>query len=70
MRDGGPVRGQRLRGAAQRGQRPRPTLVDPAGVPARRWLEEYTRLFATVEINNAFYRLPSYDTFAGWRERV
>ncbi|CAL9617770.1 DUF72 domain-containing protein [Streptomyces sp. enrichment culture] len=45
-------------------------LVYPAGVPARRWLEEYTRLFATVEVNNAFYRLPSYDTFADWRERV
>ncbi|MDO0928416.1 DUF72 domain-containing protein [Streptomyces sp. TG1A-8] len=44
--------------------------VYPAGVPARLWLEEYTRLFATVEINNAFYRLPSYDTFAAWRERV
>ncbi|MEU7303998.1 DUF72 domain-containing protein [Streptomyces sp. NPDC007206] len=45
-------------------------LVYPAGVPARLWLEEYTRLFATVEINNAFYRLPSRETFAAWRERV
>ncbi|MGV9355744.1 DUF72 domain-containing protein [Streptomyces misionensis] len=45
-------------------------LVYPAGVPARLWLEEYARLFATVEINNAFYRLPSYDTFAAWRVRV
>ncbi|KUN84332.1 histidine kinase [Streptomyces bungoensis] len=45
-------------------------LVYPAGVPVRLWLEEYTRLFATVEVNNAFYRLPSYDTFAAWRVRV
>ncbi|MFF7355538.1 MULTISPECIES: DUF72 domain-containing protein [Streptomyces] len=45
-------------------------LVYPAGVPARLWLEEYTRLFATVEINNAFYRLPSRENFESWRERV
>ncbi|MFE8945772.1 DUF72 domain-containing protein [Streptomyces sp. NPDC007856] len=45
-------------------------LVYPAGVPARLWLEEYTRLFATVEINNAFYRLPSRENFEAWRDRV
>ncbi|PKW06842.1 Uncharacterized conserved protein YecE, DUF72 family [Streptomyces sp. 1222.5] len=45
-------------------------LVYPAGVPARLWLEEYTRLFATVEINNAFYRLPTRENFEAWRERV
>ncbi|MEU6509551.1 MULTISPECIES: DUF72 domain-containing protein [Streptomyces] len=45
-------------------------LVYPPGVPARLWLEEYTRLFATVEINNAFYRLPSRENFAAWRDRV
>ncbi|MCS0602043.1 DUF72 domain-containing protein [Streptomyces sp. LP11] len=45
-------------------------LVYPAGVPARLWLEEYTRLFATVELNNAFYRLPTRENFAAWRERV
>ena len=38
-------------------------LVYPAGVPTRLWLEEYTRLFATVEINNAFYRLPTKENF-------
>ncbi|MFH8939226.1 DUF72 domain-containing protein [Streptomyces griseosporeus] len=42
----------------------------PADVPVRRWLEEYTARFATVEINNAFYRLPSRETFEAWRERV
>ncbi|MFI1925352.1 DUF72 domain-containing protein [Streptomyces sp. NPDC020377] len=45
-------------------------VLYPAGVPVRRWLEEYTGHFATVEINNAFYRLPSRETFASWAERV
>ncbi|MFG2880737.1 DUF72 domain-containing protein [Streptomyces sp. NPDC048297] len=45
-------------------------VVYPAGVPARLWLEEYTRLFATVELNNAFYRLPTRENFETWRERV
>ncbi|MDH6627375.1 uncharacterized protein YecE (DUF72 family) [Streptomyces sp. LBL] len=42
----------------------------PAGCPLRRWLEEYATRFATVEINNAFYRLPSRETFEAWRERT
>ncbi|MFD7461986.1 MULTISPECIES: DUF72 domain-containing protein [unclassified Streptomyces] len=45
-------------------------LLYPADVPTRLWLEEYTRHFATVEINNAFYRLPTRETFEAWRERV
>ena len=42
----------------------------PAEVPMRLWLEEYTEHFATVEINNAFYRLPTRENFEAWRERV
>jgi uncharacterized protein YecE (DUF72 family) len=42
----------------------------PPGVPQRRWLEHYARQFATVENNGTFYRLPSRDTFASWRDRV
>jgi uncharacterized protein YecE (DUF72 family) len=42
----------------------------PEGVPQRLWLERYTECFATVENNNAFYRLPSRETFAAWRERT
>lgn len=42
----------------------------PAGLPQRRWLEHYTEQFATVELNNAFYRLPERDTFAQWRDRT
>jgi uncharacterized protein YecE (DUF72 family) len=41
-----------------------------AGVPQRRWLEHYATRFATVEVNNAFYRLPERDTFAQWRSRT
>jgi uncharacterized protein YecE (DUF72 family) len=42
----------------------------PPGVPQRRWLEHYASQFATVENNGTFYRLPSRETFAGWRDRV
>lgn len=42
----------------------------PEGVPQKRWLEHYAQRFATVEVNNAFYRLPERDTFAQWRDRT
>jgi uncharacterized protein YecE (DUF72 family) len=42
----------------------------PAGLPQRRWLEHYAERFATVEVNNAFYRLPERDTFVAWRKRT
>jgi len=42
----------------------------PRAVPKRAWLAHYAERFATVEINNAFYRLPERDTFAGWRDGV
>jgi len=42
----------------------------PAGLPQRRWLEHYAARYQTVENNNTFYRLPSAETFAGWRERT
>ncbi|MBK3641282.1 DUF72 domain-containing protein [Streptomyces sp. MBT33] len=45
-------------------------VLYPAGCPTRLWLEEYAGHFATVEINNAFYRLPTRENFAAWRERV
>ncbi|KUM83545.1 MULTISPECIES: DUF72 domain-containing protein [Streptomyces] len=45
-------------------------VLYPDGVPVRLWLEEYAAHFPTVEINNAFYRLPSRVTFEAWRERV
>jgi len=42
----------------------------PAELPATRWLEHYAARFDTVEINNTFYRLPSAESFASWRDRV
>ncbi|GAB1641170.1 DUF72 domain-containing protein [Krasilnikovia sp. MM14-A1259] len=42
----------------------------PGGLPQRLWLEHYAQRFATVEINNAFYRLPERDTFRQWRDRT
>jgi uncharacterized protein YecE (DUF72 family) len=42
----------------------------PTDVPQRQWLEHSAESFATVEVNNAFYRLPERDTFVQWRERT
>jgi uncharacterized protein YecE (DUF72 family) len=42
----------------------------PAGLPQRRWLEYFAQRFPTVEVNNAFYRLPERETFRQWRERT
>ncbi|MDQ1519031.1 MAG: hypothetical protein QOI55_104 [Actinomycetota bacterium] len=41
----------------------------PSGVPARAWLDYYIERFATVEINNTFYRLPPRETFELWAKR-
>src|SRR3954452_6129489 len=35
----------------------------PVGVPQRLWLEHHAALFQTVEVNNAFYRLPERRGF-------
>ncbi|MGV9309973.1 DUF72 domain-containing protein [Nonomuraea sp. NPDC003727] len=45
-------------------------VLYPDKAPQRLWLEIYTEHFRTVESNNAFYRLPSTETFAGWAERT
>ncbi|MGH8827149.1 MAG: DUF72 domain-containing protein, partial [Jiangellaceae bacterium] len=42
-------------------------VLYPDGLPQRGWLEHYAAAFATVENNNAFYRLPSRENFAAWR---
>ena len=33
----------------------------PPGLPTRDWLPFYARHFATVELNNPFYRLPARE---------
>ena len=38
----------------------------PDGVPARRWLEHYSTVFDTVEINATFYRLPTQEAVSRW----
>ena len=44
--------------------------IYPETLETSSWLRAYTRRFCTVEINNSFYRLPSPQTFAGWRAQV
>jgi uncharacterized protein YecE (DUF72 family) len=34
------------------------------------WLEHYAARFRTVEVNNAFYRLPEASTFEAWAQRT
>jgi uncharacterized protein YecE (DUF72 family) len=43
-------------------------LFYPEELPKPKWLSFYARQFATVELNNSFYRLPSEKTFTVWRE--
>jgi uncharacterized protein YecE (DUF72 family) len=44
--------------------------IYPEKLPARRWLERYSELFDTVEVNNTFYRLPSHSAVKGWVEQT
>ncbi len=40
----------------------------PEGLEKAKWLEFYATHFATVELNNSFYRLPSEAAFSTWRD--
>jgi uncharacterized protein YecE (DUF72 family) len=42
----------------------------PARLTQGRWLEHYAAGFATVEVNNTFYRLPERSTFEEWAART
>ena len=42
----------------------------PQKLPQGQWLEHYAARFQTVEVNNAFYRLPEATTFNGWARRT
>jgi len=42
----------------------------PAKLPQRLWLEHHAEQFGTVEVNNAFYRLPARAVFEGWAART
>jgi uncharacterized protein YecE (DUF72 family) len=45
-------------------------LFYPRSLPSGKWLELYAQRFATVEINNAFYRLPEPKAVTGWAAAV
>jgi uncharacterized protein YecE (DUF72 family) len=40
--------------------------IYPKGLPQKRWLEHYARLFDTVELNTTFHRLPNVSAVEGW----
>lgn len=42
----------------------------PQSLPSSKWLEFFSERFATVEVNNTFYRLPAAQTFASWSHRA
>jgi uncharacterized protein YecE (DUF72 family) len=42
----------------------------PDGLPARRWLEHYSTVFDTVEVNATFYRLQKREAVARWVEQA
>jgi uncharacterized protein YecE (DUF72 family) len=42
----------------------------PPRLPASRWLEHYSRVFDTVEVNSTFYRLAKRDAVARWLEQT
>lgn len=42
----------------------------PSDIAKLRWLEFYAGRFATVELNNSFYRLPDARAFDGWATRT
>jgi uncharacterized protein YecE (DUF72 family) len=45
-------------------------VLYPPGLTQRRWLEHYAGLYAAVENNGSFYRLPSSETFSDWQART
>ncbi|HEX3425618.1 MAG TPA: DUF72 domain-containing protein [Acidimicrobiales bacterium] len=42
----------------------------PTGVKQADWLGFYAQHFATVEVNNAFYRLPEASLFSRWADQL
>jgi uncharacterized protein YecE (DUF72 family) len=42
----------------------------PKGLPPSRWLEYYSRVFNTVEVNSTFYRLARPTAVARWVEQT
>jgi uncharacterized protein YecE (DUF72 family) len=62
--------GQVLVGTSGWHYKPWQGVFYPDDVPTSDWLEYYARQFNSVELNNAFYRLPTKKTLRKWREKV
>jgi uncharacterized protein YecE (DUF72 family) len=45
-------------------------VMYPKGLAQRRWLERYSEVFDTVEVNSTFYRLASPKAVSGWVEQT
>ncbi len=45
-------------------------ILYPDGLPRARWLARYAEVFATVEINATFYRLPTPVAVDRWRKET
>jgi uncharacterized protein YecE (DUF72 family) len=45
-------------------------VLYPDGMPQKAWLEHFAASFCTVEVNNAFYRLPARSVFEHWRDQT
>jgi uncharacterized protein YecE (DUF72 family) len=45
-------------------------IVYPRGASSLRRLDAYAARFATVEVNNTFYRWPKDEAFTTWRDRT
>jgi len=42
----------------------------PERLPQKRWFAHYSTVFASVELNVTFYRLPKSSTFEAWRRET
>ena len=42
----------------------------PADLPEPEWLPFYARHLPSVEVNSSFYRLPTAENFAAWRDQT
>jgi uncharacterized protein YecE (DUF72 family) len=42
----------------------------PQALPKTKWLQYYTQIFNTLEVNNTFYRFPSERLLLGWYQKT
>jgi uncharacterized protein YecE (DUF72 family) len=45
-------------------------VLYPKGLPQRAWLQRYSEVFDSVELNSSFYGLPAAATFDKWKDSV